>query len=82
MLLFHALAVVGASSLGEAGRLWRGASLVAIAGWLLGATLFSGDIALRAFFGHRLFPMAAPAGGMLLIVSWLVFALAAAVPRR
>ena len=82
MLLFHALAVVGASALSESGRLWRGAALVAIAGWLIGGTLFSSDIAIRAFLGHRLFPMAAPTGGTLLILSWLVFALAAALSRK
>ena len=82
MLLFHALAVVGSSALAESGRLWRAAALVAMAGWLLGGTLFSGDIAVRAFVGQRLFPMAAPTGGGLLIASWLVFALAAAVRQR
>jgi uncharacterized membrane protein YgdD (TMEM256/DUF423 family) len=38
--------------------------------------LFSADIALRAFAGYRLFPMAAPAGGTLLIIAWLAVALA------
>jgi uncharacterized membrane protein YgdD (TMEM256/DUF423 family) len=32
---------------------------------------------MRAFAGHRLFPMAAPSGGMLLILGWLVLAAAA-----
>ncbi len=82
MLLFHALAVVGCSALSESGRLWRSAALVAMVGWVLGGVLFSTDIAMRAFLGHRLFPMAAPTGGALLIASWLVFALAAAVRRR
>jgi uncharacterized membrane protein YgdD (TMEM256/DUF423 family) len=31
---------------------------------------------MRAFAGHRLFPMAAPTGGMLLILGWLVLAAA------
>ena len=39
----------------------------------------SGDIALRAFTGCRLFPMAAPTGGTILIVAWLVLAVAAIV---
>jgi uncharacterized membrane protein YgdD (TMEM256/DUF423 family) len=43
----------------------------------LGALLFSGDIALRAFAGHRLFPMAAPSGGALLIGGWALLAIAA-----
>lgn len=82
MLLFHALAIVGTRALVDSGRLWRTAALVAMAGWLIGGTLFSGDIAMRAYLGQRLFPMAAPIGGGLLIASWLVFALAAAVRQR
>jgi uncharacterized membrane protein YgdD (TMEM256/DUF423 family) len=49
---------------------------------VIAAALFSGDLTLRQFAGHGLFPMAAPAGGTLLIVSWLALALAAAWPRR
>ncbi|MGD9804739.1 MAG: DUF423 domain-containing protein [Hyphomicrobiaceae bacterium] len=82
MLLFHALAVLATGSLMESTRLWQVAAGLAIVGWLVGATLFSGDIAMRAFIGHRLFPMAAPTGGTILIISWLVFAVAAAVGRR
>jgi uncharacterized membrane protein YgdD (TMEM256/DUF423 family) len=36
-----------------------------------------GDIALRAFAGHRLFAMAAPIGGTILIAAWLAFTAAA-----
>ncbi|MGC2124531.1 MAG: DUF423 domain-containing protein, partial [Xanthobacteraceae bacterium] len=45
--------------------------------WVLGAVLFSGDIALRALAGHRLFPFAAPTGGFILIAAWLALAIAA-----
>jgi len=45
--------------------------------WVFGAALFSGDIALRAFSGHRLFVMAAPTGGIVLIAAWLALAVAA-----
>jgi uncharacterized membrane protein YgdD (TMEM256/DUF423 family) len=38
---------------------------------LVGASLFSGDIAARTFWGSRLFPMAAPIGGSTLIIGWL-----------
>ena len=51
--------------------------MLALAGWAIGATLFSGDVSLRAFSGHRLFPMAAPTGGTLLILAWLCLAIAA-----
>jgi uncharacterized membrane protein YgdD (TMEM256/DUF423 family) len=57
--------------------LWRPLALLALAAWIVGAILFAGDIALRAFAGHRLFVMAAPTGGIILIIGWL--ALAAAV---
>ena len=41
-----------------------------------------GDLTLRQYAGHGLFPMAAPTGGTLLIASWLALAVAAAWPRR
>lgn len=77
MLLFHAAAVLGGAALLQQGLLWRPLALVVLAAWLLGATSFSGDIALRAFSGHRLFPFAAPSGGFILIAAWIVLAIAA-----
>lgn len=82
MLLFHAVAILGAASLIDSGRLWRFVALVAVAGWIVGALLFSGDIALRAFTTERLFPMAAPTGGTILIFAWLAIAIAAAAPGK
>ena len=79
MLLFHAAAILGAAALIERGALWQPLGLAILAAWVLGALLFSGDIALRAFAGHRLFPMAAPSGGIILIIGWLGLAAAAAV---
>jgi uncharacterized membrane protein YgdD (TMEM256/DUF423 family) len=81
LLLFHAVAVLAALALLDAGRLARLAALLAVAGWVLGATLFAGDVALRAFTGHRLFPMAAPTGGMILIAAWLALTVAALTGR-
>jgi uncharacterized membrane protein YgdD (TMEM256/DUF423 family) len=79
LLLFHAVAILGGAALAQQGVLWRPlASLVFIA-WVVGAVLFAGDVSARAFIGHRLFPMAAPSGGMILIVAWLGFAVAALV---
>jgi uncharacterized membrane protein YgdD (TMEM256/DUF423 family) len=49
---------------------------------LAGLALFAGDMASRDFLGDRLFAMAAPAGGLLMIVGWLGIALAALFPRR
>lgn len=78
MLLFHAAAMLGAAALMQQGLVWRPLALAALAAWLVGAVLFSGDVTLRAFSGYRLFPMAAPAGGIILILGWLALAAAAA----
>jgi uncharacterized membrane protein YgdD (TMEM256/DUF423 family) len=56
---------------------WRPLAVAALIAWVAGAALFSGDIAMRAFAGHRLFVMAAPAGGVVLIAAWLAIAAAA-----
>ena len=77
MLLFHAAAVLGGAALVQQGIVWRPLGLLVLAAWVLGAALFSGDIALRAFAGHRLFAMAAPSGGVILIAAWLAMAVAA-----
>ncbi|MGZ3410470.1 MAG: DUF423 domain-containing protein [Xanthobacteraceae bacterium] len=79
ILLFHAAALIALMAAGHGGLLTRPLALIAGAGLVIGATLFSGDIAARAFLGHRLFPMAAPTGGVVLIASWLAVTVAAAV---
>jgi uncharacterized membrane protein YgdD (TMEM256/DUF423 family) len=79
MLLFHAVAVLGGAALLEQGQLWRPLALIALAGLVLGGSLFSCDVALRAFAGHRLFAMAAPTGGTILIAAWIALAAAAIV---
>jgi uncharacterized membrane protein YgdD (TMEM256/DUF423 family) len=82
MLLFHAVAVLGVVALTERGLLHRG--IGSTAGWafVIAAALFAGDLTVRQYAGHSLFPMAAPTGGTLLIVSWLLLAVAAAWPRK
>lgn len=82
MLLFHACAVLAAAALTERGIVAVRGGLVAAFGFVIASVLFAGDLTLRHFAGHALFPMAAPTGGTLLIVSWLVLAVAAAWPRR
>ena len=79
VLLFHAAAVIAAAAALSQGLLWRPLALAAAIGFVVGAILFSGDIASRAFAGHRLFPLAAPGGGGVLIASWLAIAGAAIV---
>jgi uncharacterized membrane protein YgdD (TMEM256/DUF423 family) len=77
LLLFHAVAILGGVPLTQHNMLWRPLMLVVLIGWVVGAALFAGDVAMRAFAGHRLFVTAAPAGGTILIVAWLVLAGAA-----
>ena len=82
MLLFHASAVMGAVALVERGVLHLQIGLASAIGFVLATALFSGDLVMRQYAGTGLFPMAAPAGGMLLIVSWLALAVSAAWPKR
>jgi uncharacterized membrane protein YgdD (TMEM256/DUF423 family) len=82
MLLFHAIAVLATVALTERGVVHLRFGLTAAFGFVLAAALFAGDLTLRQFAGHGLFPMAAPTGGTLLIISWLVLAIAAAWPRH
>ena len=82
MLLFHASAVIGAALLTGHGLAWRPLGLTATYGFIVGAALFAGDLAMRQYVGHGLFTMAAPTGGTLLILSWLTLAIAAAWPHR
>ncbi len=81
MLLFHALAVLAAVALTERGLIHVRLGIVAAWGFVIAAALFAGDLTLRQYAGHSLFPMAAPTGGTLLIVSWLALAVSAAWPR-
>jgi len=82
MLLFHATAVLVIVALAGRGVIHDRIGIAAAFGMVLATVLFSGDMALRQYAGHRLFPYAAPTGGTLLIVSWLTLAVAAAWPRK
>jgi len=82
MLLFHATAVIGAVALAERGIVHARIAIAAASGFVIAASLFAGDLTLRQYAGHGLFPLAAPSGGTLLIASWLALAVAAAWPRR
>jgi uncharacterized membrane protein YgdD (TMEM256/DUF423 family) len=82
MLLFHATAVLAVVALTERGLVALRGGLAAAFGFVAASALFAGDLTLRHFAGHSLFPLAAPVGGTLLIVSWLVLAIAAAWPKR
>jgi uncharacterized membrane protein YgdD (TMEM256/DUF423 family) len=82
MLLLHAPAVLAVVALAERGLVHARIGIAAGFGFVVAAALFAGDLTLRQYAGHSLFPFAAPTGGTLLIISWLVLAVAAAWPRR
>jgi uncharacterized membrane protein YgdD (TMEM256/DUF423 family) len=82
MLLFHATAVLAVVALAERGVIHARIGIAAAFGFVIATGLFAGDLTLRQYAGHGLFPMAAPTGGTLLIISWLALAVCAAWPRR
>lgn len=82
MLLFHAAALTGVIALIERAVVQLQIGFAAACGFVIGSALFAGDLALRQYAGHALFPMAAPTGGTLLIASWVALAVSAAWPRR
>jgi uncharacterized membrane protein YgdD (TMEM256/DUF423 family) len=73
-LVLHAAALLGLTACVRAfaaDAAFARALLLAGAALGLGVVLFSADLAHRAVAGSRLFPMAAPAGGSLMILGWL-----------
>jgi uncharacterized membrane protein YgdD (TMEM256/DUF423 family) len=82
MLLFHATGVLAVVALTERGVIHARIGIASAFGLVIAAALFAGDLTLRQYAGHGLFPMAAPSGGTLLIASWLLLAVAAAWPRQ
>jgi uncharacterized membrane protein YgdD (TMEM256/DUF423 family) len=82
MLLFHATAVLAVVALAERGVIHARIGIAAASGFVIATGLFAGDLTLRQYAGHGLFPMAAPTGGTLLIISWLALVVCAAWPRR
>ncbi len=81
-LLFHAGPLLALGGLSGGGYLRPGPARLAAAGLVLGLVLFCGDLSLRALAQTPLFPMAAPSGGLLLMLGWALAALAALLPRR
>jgi uncharacterized membrane protein YgdD (TMEM256/DUF423 family) len=79
MLLFHATVIIGATLLAAQRLVQVRVAQAAAIGWVVGAVLFASDLALRDLAGHALFPMAAPTGGVIMIISWLALALAALI---
>ncbi|NIX76120.1 DUF423 domain-containing protein [Microvirga terricola] len=81
-LLFHAPALLALVALIASGAV--NAKLARLAGYLLviGLVLFSGDLARRALAGEALAPMAAPTGGILLILGWALTGVSGLLGRR
>lgn len=74
MLLFHAPVLFAMGLLSQVRKApLLGAALLLL---VIGLSLFCGDMVMRAEAGHHLFSMAAPSGGIAIMVSWLVFAFA------
>jgi len=76
-LLIHAVATLALAGLALAAPRRGGWFLYGAALFLLGGFLFCGDLSVRALTDQRLFPMAAPIGGSLLILGWIATAIAA-----
>lgn len=76
-LLFHAPALLALSALIATGSVHP--TLAQVAGYvlILGLALFCGDLSRRAFAGVALFPRAAPTGGILLMLGWVLVAASA-----
>ena len=76
-LLMHAPVFLAIGLMGG-NRILRAGGLVL----LVGLAVFSGDLLARDLLGSRLFPFAAPTGGTLLMVGWLVIAASALMPPK
>lgn len=75
-LLVHGPAFFALAALARMQTLPRWVIIAGALALALGLTFFAGDLARRAFTGTRLFPMAAPAGGTLMILGWAWFGIA------
>ncbi len=82
LLIMHAVAVMAGVALARQGLIARPLAPVMMWGFVLGAALFAADVAARAWIGTRLFPFAAPAGGLIMIASWAVLVVAALLALR
>ena len=81
-LLFHAPALLALALLAGSGRAHPAVARAAGFALALGLALFSGDLSVRALLQQPLFPMAAPSGGMVLILGWVLVAVSAFWPAR
>lgn len=76
-LLMHAPVFLAIGLIGG-NRVLRAGGFILLAGLVV----FSGDLLARDFLTSRLFPMAAPVGGTLLMAGWLALAASALMRRK
>ncbi len=74
-LVLHGCALLATAALATSASALTRPLLLCGAALGLGVAIFSADLAARAFFDIRLFPLAAPVGGALMIASWIALAL-------
>jgi uncharacterized membrane protein YgdD (TMEM256/DUF423 family) len=75
-LIVHAAACLAMVALALHVQAGKTIFLIASTALLLGLALFCGDLTVHALSNTRLFPMAAPIGGSLLILGWVIAAAA------
>lgn len=81
-LLLHAAAAAALVAVAMRAGRGRGALLTGVTLLVLGALLFSGDLAMRALMEVKLLGGSAPFGGTLMIAGWLIAGVSALVLRR
>ena len=75
MLLFHASSLLGLAAWAahDSHYAWRTYRVACI--MILGVILFAGDLCLRVFYNFTPFHYAAPLGGILMILSWILISI-------
>ncbi len=81
-LLLHAAAVIAIAGFAHSFPHKSRSMLGAASLLLVGTIFFCSDLTVRGLTGSRLFPMAAPLGGSLLIIGWLATAVSALLRLR
>lgn len=77
--MYHALAIiaVGLAMGSSTGRMWNASAIC----FMLGTAIFSGSLYCLVISTNRLWGAVTPVGGLLMILGWVLFALAAAQKR-
>lgn len=81
-LLFHAPAFLAIAAVITLRLCHDRIGRFAILAMMVGLMLFAGDLAARALMGRALFPLAAPIGGISLLIGWLSLAIGALLARK